>query len=43
MAPLCYRRYRFPAEIIRHAIWLYLLDGPRQARARFSGQTINRL
>src|SRR5690349_21315019 len=24
MAPLCYRRYRFPAEIIRHAVWLYL-------------------
>jgi len=24
MAPLCYRRHRFPAEIIQHAIWLYL-------------------
>jgi transposase-like protein len=24
MAPLCYRRHRFPHEIIRHAIWLYL-------------------
>src|SRR5215472_8642276 len=24
MASLCYRRYRFPAEIIQHAIWLYL-------------------
>src|SRR4051812_16337369 len=24
MAPLSYRRHRFPAEIIRHAIWLYL-------------------
>jgi hypothetical protein len=24
MAPLCYRRHRFPPEIIRHAIWLYL-------------------
>jgi putative transposase len=24
MAPLCYRRRRFPPEIIRHAIWLYL-------------------
>ena len=24
MAPLCYRRYRFPPEIIQHAIWLYL-------------------
>jgi transposase-like protein len=23
MAPLCYRRHRFPAEIIQHAIWLY--------------------
>jgi len=23
MAPLCYR-HRFPAEIIQHAIWLYL-------------------
>jgi len=23
-APLCYRRHRFPPEIIRHAIWLYL-------------------
>src|SRR5438034_5080827 len=24
MVPLCYRRHRFPAEIIQHAIWLYL-------------------
>ena len=24
MAPLCYRRHRFPSEIIQHAIWLYL-------------------
>jgi transposase-like protein len=24
MATLCYRRHRFPAEIIQHAIWLYL-------------------
>src|SRR3974390_1415189 len=24
MAPLCYRRRRFPPEIIQHAIWLYL-------------------
>ena len=24
MAPLCYRRHRFPAAIIQHAIWLYL-------------------
>ena len=24
MAPLSYRRRRFPAEIIQHAIWLYL-------------------
>jgi len=24
MAPLRYRRHRFPAEIIQHAIWLYL-------------------
>src|SRR5919202_1823599 len=24
MAPLCYRRHRFPAEIIQDAIWLYL-------------------
>jgi transposase-like protein len=22
--PLCYRRPRFPPEIIQHAIWLYL-------------------
>jgi hypothetical protein len=22
--PLCYRRHRFPPEIIQHAIWLYL-------------------
>ena len=22
MAPLSYRRHRFPAEIIQHAIWL---------------------
>src|SRR5919206_4579768 len=24
MAPLSYRRHRFPAEIIQHAVWLYL-------------------
>ena len=24
MTPLCYRRHRFPPEIIPHAIWLYL-------------------
>ena len=24
MAPLTYRRHRFPPEIIQHAIWLYL-------------------
>src|SRR5262245_21803784 len=24
MAPISYRRHRFPAEIIQHAIWLYL-------------------
>src|SRR6202047_5141516 len=24
MAPFCYRRHRFPPEIIQHAIWLYL-------------------
>ena len=24
MAPLCYRRHRFPPEIIQYAIWLYL-------------------
>jgi putative transposase len=24
VAPLCYRRHRFPAEIIQHAIWLDL-------------------
>ena len=24
MAPLCYRRHRFPPELIQHAIWLYL-------------------
>src|SRR3712207_3143098 len=24
MQPISYRRHRFPAEIIRHAIWLYL-------------------
>jgi hypothetical protein len=24
MAPICYRRHRFPPEIIQHAIWLYL-------------------
>jgi putative transposase len=23
MGPLCYRRHRFPPEIIQHAIWLY--------------------
>jgi hypothetical protein len=24
MTLLCYRRHRFPPEIIQHAIWLYL-------------------
>jgi putative transposase len=24
VAPLSYRRHRFPPEIIQHAIWLYL-------------------
>src|SRR5262249_38279901 len=24
MAPLCYRRHRSPAEVIQHAIWLYV-------------------
>ena len=24
MTRLCYRRHRFPPEIIQHAIWLYL-------------------
>ena len=24
MDPICYRRHRFPPEIIQHAIWLYL-------------------
>jgi transposase-like protein len=24
MGPLCYRRHRFPPEIIQHANWLYL-------------------
>jgi putative transposase len=24
MAPLCYRRHRFPPDIIQHAIWLSL-------------------
>jgi transposase-like protein len=24
MATLCYRRHRFPPEIIQHAMWLYL-------------------
>jgi putative transposase len=24
MVQLSYRRHRFPAEIIQHAIWLYL-------------------
>ena len=24
MGQLCYRRHRFPPEIIQHAIWLYL-------------------
>src|ERR1700751_1550996 len=24
MAPLSYRRHRFPPEIIQHAVWLYL-------------------
>jgi transposase-like protein len=24
MQPISYRRHRFPPEIIRHALWLYL-------------------
>ena len=28
MAPLCYRRHRFPPEIIQLAIWLYLRFTP---------------
>src|SRR5215813_8186162 len=28
MAPLCYRRHRFPPEIIQQAIWLYLRFTP---------------
>ena len=24
MGPICYRRHRFPPEIIQHEIWLYL-------------------
>ena len=24
MTSLCYRRHRFPPEIIQHAVWLYL-------------------
>jgi hypothetical protein len=28
MAPLCYRRHRFPPEIIQRAIWLYLRFTP---------------
>src|SRR5215469_12491884 len=24
MAPICYRRHRFPPPIIQHVIWLYL-------------------
>jgi hypothetical protein len=27
MAQLSYRRHRFPAEMIQHAIWLYLRFG----------------
>ena len=23
MTPLCFKRHRFPPEIIKHAIWLY--------------------
>ena len=28
MSPLCYRRHRFPPEIIQHTIWLYLRFTP---------------
>jgi transposase-like protein len=24
MGPLTYRRHRFPASVIQHAVWLYL-------------------
>ena len=24
MAPISYRRHRFPAVVIQHAVWLYL-------------------
>ncbi|ACL57960.1 hypothetical protein Mnod_3017 [Methylobacterium nodulans ORS 2060] len=41
MQPISYARHHFPAEIMRHAVWLYLRfglsyrDGPgRTARCR---------
>src|SRR5438094_4999694 len=34
MARLSYRRHRFPPEIIRHAIWLYLRFTPELPRCR---------
>ena len=24
MTPICYARHRFPPDVIRHAVWLYL-------------------
>ena len=24
MKPICYARHRFPPDVIRHAVWLYL-------------------
>ena len=24
MTPICYARHRFPPEVIRHTVWLYL-------------------
>jgi hypothetical protein len=37
MAPRCYRRHRFPPEIIQHAIWLYFrFKSPRSAQRPLS-------
>jgi hypothetical protein len=42
VAQLSYQRYRFPLRSSAREIWLYLWTVPR-GKARFSGQTINRL
>jgi putative transposase len=42
VSPLCYRRHRFPPEIIQHSIWLYEQRLRSNKRAENSHQPIRR-